>query len=71
MIQLIGISVGLLIVIMVPAACIIAQRVFPEHQKPIKRGDGRYSIGPVLDIYGEPHLDQHGGSYLHLGPWLK
>lgn len=70
MIQLIGISAGLFIVIIVPVACIIVQRVFSERQKPVKRGDGRYSIGPVSD-YGEPHIDQHGGSYLHLGPWLK
>lgn len=71
MILLIGISAGLLIVIMVPVVCIIAQRAFSARQKRVKRGDGRYSIGPVPDTYGEPHIDQHGGSYMHLGPWLK
>ena len=61
MVLLIGLIVGILMVIIVIAASIIYVRVIPERRKPIKRGDGRHSIGQVPDDYGEPHIDNHGG----------
>jgi hypothetical protein len=60
---LIGLIAGIVIVVIIIAVCIIYTRSFPERRKPTRRGDGRYSIGPISDNYAEPHVDNHGGPY--------
>jgi hypothetical protein len=60
---LIGLVVGVLLVAIVIALGILYVRAVPQRRKPFRRGDGRSSIGPAPDTYGEPHSDHHGGHH--------